>query len=251
MLKIDVFSDLHLDHWITKVYKGQRATEVLREFIKQGKSDADTVIFAGDAGNGYHWYTLVLKTLREFYTHVLAAPGNHDFYGTEGFTKHAKHYTSGYLNGTVFERGEFATCPLWTNFRNKPGFGELASKQISDYFAIPELLHSATPWELTMEANAFYREQLLAARPDIVVTHFAPSRGSEHPKYAGQALNTYFVNDDDSLVHQVNADLWVHGHGHDEFDYYVGTTHIVSFPIGYPFENFSELIGIKFKTVQI
>lgn len=245
MSKIDIFSDLHLDHWITKVYRGERATNVLREFIAAGKSDADIVIFAGDAGNGYHWYKLVMKTLAEFYTTVVGTPGNHDFYGTsEPSFDDPVHQLWGSIDNL-----DFSACPLWTNFRNKPGFGKLAEKQISDWLCIPQLLgNTYEPMLAAHKANVAFMNDVGA---QIRVTHFGPIVQSVHPKYAGDALNTYFCNDMDEWFKKLDASLWVQGHTHTELDYMHYNTRVVGHPIGYPYENYSELIGIPFKTVEV
>jgi len=55
------------------------------------------------------------------------------------------------------------------------------------------------------------------ARRTVVITHHAPHPGSIHPRYAGNAVNGAFVSDLTGLVEQ--ADLWLHGHVHDSFDY--------------------------------
>ncbi len=255
-MKIDIFSDLHLDHWMAKVYKDRRARAVLREFIRAGRSDADVVIFAGDAGNGINWYEAVLAVLNEEYETVLATPGNHCFYRTPGYVK------NWFEAGEVVEDNEvysYASCPLWTNFRKKDGFGELAEKQISDWLYIPELVewrHSGlkAAWQVTANEYRKYREKLMNMRGcalDIAITHFAPIVQSIHPRYAGDALNTYFCNDDEEMFNTVGAKLWVHGHTHSEMDYVHNGTRVVAHPIGYPYENYSELIGIPMKTVEV
>lgn len=250
-MKIDIFSDLHLDHWMAKMYKGRKARAVLREFVRAGRSDADVVIFAGDSGNGIHWYEAVLAVLKEEYETVIATPGNHDFYRTPGYTK------DWYVDGTFGdEQTVFAACPLWTNFRNKAGFGELAQNSISDWLYIPELVDYDrdlvdAPWKVTYQEYQKYRAQLTLLRTDIAVTHFAPIVQSIHPMYAGDALNTYFCNDDEEMFNAVSARLWVHGHTHKEMDYVHNDTRVIAHPIGYPMENYMDLIGIPMKTVEV
>lgn len=62
----------------------------------------------------------------------------------------------------------------------------------------------------------------------LVVTHHGPSRHSVHPRYGADPLNGAFVSDLDDLV--AHADLWVHGHVHDGFDYRVGACRVVAKP---------------------
>lgn len=243
-MKIDIFSDLHLDHWMAKVYSDRKARAVLREFIREGRSDAKVVIFAGDAGNGINWYNTVVTHLKEQYETVLATPGNHCFYRNPGYTD------DWYVDGTIGdEQTVFAACPLWTNFRKKEGFGLLAQNSISDWLYVPELVEGG--WKVTYDEYYKYREKLIFSKPEIAVTHFAPIVQSIHPRYAGDALNTYFCNDDEQMFNTVGARLWVHGHTHSEMDYVHNDTRVVAHPIGYPYENYSELIGIPMKTVEV
>ena len=68
----------------------------------------------------------------------------------------------------------------------------------------------------------------------VVVTHHGPHPLSTHPRYlgVGNRANTGFVSDLTPLLHQ--ADLWLHGHVHDSFDYSdVGRCRVVANPAGY------------------
>jgi Icc-related predicted phosphoesterase len=66
----------------------------------------------------------------------------------------------------------------------------------------------------------------------VVLTHHAPHEFSVHPRYRGDLLNAAFAS---HLPHMVErADLWVHGHTHDGFDYTVGRCRVVANPLGYP-----------------
>jgi len=54
---------------------------------------------------------------------------------------------------------------------------------------------------------------------------------SIHPRFAGSPVNLCFVSDAEHLLE--GADLWVHGHTHDSFDYRVGATRVLCNPRGY------------------
>jgi hypothetical protein len=71
----------------------------------------------------------------------------------------------------------------------------------------------------------------------VVVTHTAPSFRSQHPRFAGSALNGFFASNLDALIERLSPDIWIHGHVHDPFDYTIGNTHVVCHPRGYPGEN--------------
>jgi len=68
---------------------------------------------------------------------------------------------------------------------------------------------------------------------DIVVTDHAPSPRSVDRRFEKSLLDPAFVSNLDPLIEALGADLWVHGHTHTFFDYYVGLTRIVCNPRGY------------------
>ncbi len=51
-----------------------------------------------------------------------------------------------------------------------------------------------------------------------------------HPRFAGTLLNAAFVSDLTPLIEK--ADLWIHGHVHDSFDYEIGDTRVIANPRG-------------------
>ena len=69
--------------------------------------------------------------------------------------------------------------------------------------------------------------------PTVVITHHAPSPKSIHPRFAGSLVNACFVSDAEHLVGADRAQLWIHGHTHDSFDYVVNGCRIVCNPRGY------------------
>ncbi|MCY1375649.1 hypothetical protein D9M69_630790 [compost metagenome] len=65
----------------------------------------------------------------------------------------------------------------------------------------------------------------------VVITHHAPHPLSVHPRYAGDATNAAFASDLTELLQK--ADVWLHGHVHDGFDYSVAGCRVVANPRGY------------------
>lgn len=66
----------------------------------------------------------------------------------------------------------------------------------------------------------------------VVVTHHLPSAVSVAPRYRNDPVSAAFASKTDKLVAQ--ADLWIHGHTHDSFDYAIGKCRVVCNPRGYP-----------------
>jgi Icc-related predicted phosphoesterase len=114
---------------------------------------------------------------------------------------------------------------------------EYAGTRLNDHF----LIRTTDPLRFTPEdalreherSRTWLEREL--ARPykgkTVVVTHHGPHPLSVHPRYVGDLLNAAFVSNLDHLLEK--ADLWLHGHVHDSFDYRVGRCRVVANPLGY------------------
>ena len=51
--------------------------------------------------------------------------------------------------------------------------------------------------------------------------------------HAGSALNAAFVSDLDEMIAESRVRLWVHGHTHENVDYEIARTRILSNQCGY------------------
>jgi len=65
----------------------------------------------------------------------------------------------------------------------------------------------------------------------VVVTRHGVAPPSAHPRYADNPVNAAFVSDLEPLLEL--ADVWIHGHVHDSFDYRVGRARVIANPRGY------------------
>jgi DNA repair exonuclease SbcCD nuclease subunit len=69
----------------------------------------------------------------------------------------------------------------------------------------------------------------------VVCTHHAPSKGSEHPRYAHDQLMNGAYNSklDNFIMDRPGIKLWTHGHTHEDFDYMIKSCRVVCNPRGY------------------
>jgi hypothetical protein len=69
----------------------------------------------------------------------------------------------------------------------------------------------------------------------VVCTHHAPSKSSEHPRYAHDQLMNGAYNSrlDDFIMDRPAIKLWTHGHTHEDFDYMIKSCRVVCNPRGY------------------
>jgi predicted phosphodiesterase len=238
-MKLNVLSDLHLS---------------LGALAIPG-NDADVVILAGDVARPRE----AIAWASGFAKPVLYVPGNHEFYGGSiaGTVEDLKRLSAG-TNIRVLDDDEviidgvrFLGTTLWTDFRL---FGEgekraaamhEAQRFMRDFSRIRIGDSPFTPKGSTalFARHAAWLERKLAqphAGPTVVITHHAPSRKSIHPRFADSLLNACFVSDAERLIDGSRARLWIHGHTHDSFDYFVNGTRVLCNPRGYAKDGVNE-----------
>lgn len=235
-MKLHILSDLHLG------FQG----------MEHPRTDADVVILAGDIGKPER----AAAWARGFGKPVLYVIGNHEFYNSsipevkaefhqlfDGSSVHLLDDSALVLGGV-----RFLGATLWTDFRAN-GDGEKMAEAMAqarqfmyDFQKVrsgsgldgpvftPEdaarLFATSTAW-LDAELDKPFDG------PTVVVTHHAPTLKSIHPRFAGSPFNAAFVSDAEALLHGGRAQLWIHGHTHDSFDYRVDRTRVVCNPRGY------------------
>lgn len=222
---IGILSDLHLRP---------------QEELPRPHFAGDVMILAGDicAGKGgIEW------ALATFDCDVLYVPGNHEYYNHNVSTLDAE--LSDLCAGTrvrvlqnnvvVLNGVRFVGCTLWTDFDlygTQRESAEAAGRKINDFAVIGHgTLLLTPPQRLTLHRRSrAFLEEVLAQPFDgrtVVITHHAPSARSVAPRFQGDALATAYVSNLDGLVERSSADLWVHGHVHDSFDYTIGNTRVL------------------------
>ena len=234
-MKLNILSDLHLGFGA----------------FDRPQNDADVVILAGDISRPREAAAWALR----FEKPVLYVLGNHEFYGSsiDGAADEIKRLCAGtcvrVLDNTEIVIGHvrFLGTTLWTDFEL---FGEGERKAaamaearhlIRDFNRI-QLVEAATALFSPEDSAALFKRQagwldgrLDAAHdgPTVVITHHAPTRKSIHPRFVDSLLNACFVSDAERLIRADRAQLWIHGHTHDSFDYIVNGTRVVCNPRGY------------------
>ncbi len=241
-MKLHILSDLHLS----------------RGALEIPRNDADLVILAGDIARPPE----AVAWARGLGKPVLYVPGNHEFYG--GGIANTVQALRGLCGGTrihVLDRDEliiggvrFLGTTLWTDFMlwGEGGQRALAMQEAQRFMrdfqtiqADPAANRLFTPHDCAAlcRANAGWLDSRLAqvhAGPTVVITHHAPSRLSIHPRFADSLINGCFVSDLQHLAGGQRAQLWVHGHTHDSFDYLLKGTRVVCNPRGYAKDGVNE-----------
>lgn len=235
-MRIAVFSDLHL--------------ETLQAFpdwqcVPEVPDDVDVIVLAGDIHSG----TRGLDALARCGAGHLYVAGNHEYYHHDvelldlelaqkanALGLHFLQRRSVEINGV-----RFLGTTLWTDFSIQAGWrwgSQLVAQAfIPDFRLIRFRGRRFTPLDAMHlhQLNRTWLETQLRipfAGRTVVITHHAPHPGSIHPRFALSPVNAAFVSDLQPLVEL--ADVWIHGHMHDSFDYTTaGGTRIVVNPRGY------------------
>jgi len=241
-MNLHVASDLHLEYLNKRFPDYLRVDRLYTPF-------ADIMILAGDI----HTQTTAIDRFGQWPHPVLYVPGNHEFYDhaiepqVSALRKAAENTAVIVMSCDEYiDQGvRFLGCTLWTDYQlNGTGGRQLAAMfaceaRIADHRKIMGItkpgqgFSAQLAYERHLEERAWLEEKLSEPfnGPTVVITHHAPSRGSIHPRFRGDPANSAFVSDLDDLV--ARADLWIHGHVHDSFDYKVGKCRVVANPGSY------------------
>lgn len=236
-MRLQIASDLHLEYleWKFPAFRGVEPAA------------ADVLVLAGDVAKG----SRVLDLFGGWPYPVVYVPGNHEFYGGEipDVLADLRQRAAGFPNVKVLAPGiwehggvRFIGCTLWTDYAI---FGAervaeamaICGVQIEDHRAIRNTgdrpFLPADALALHRAQRQWLRERLAEpfAGKTVVVTHHAPHRKSIAAQYADDLSSAAFVSDLTDCLGI--ADLHIHGHTHESFDYKVSGTRIVANPMGY------------------
>ncbi|MGF6093068.1 metallophosphoesterase family protein [Pseudomonas sp. 18173] len=220
--------------------------------------DADIVVLAGDIARP----AKAIEWARACPVPLVYVAGNHEFYGSDLVSTHEQ--LKSLAQGTqihVLERSEyvhdgvrFLGCTLWSDHRlldspeDRAQGIDLATQLIRDFSHIriapdfPDLFTPAISQLVFLQSVAWLEDCFTrdSSMPTVVVSHFAPTRLSIAPAFAGSPINSSFVSDLEARIKDWQPALWLHGHTHGSFDYRVGDTRVVCNPRGYARNGINE-----------
>jgi predicted phosphodiesterase len=190
-------------------------------------------------------------------------PGNHEFYRTKRGSMESAERAAAQAAGAsrlfLLNPGEvelngirFLGCTLWTDYNlygNVMKAMTAAANGMTDHRLI-RTEDGAPPGSAIrfMPEHALKRHKCELAwleskladpfdGPTVVVTHMSPSGKSVPDRFEGDPLTPSFSSNLEWLIEKYQPALWVHGHTHDSFDYWIGNkTRVVCNPAGYPHE---------------
>lgn len=241
-MRLNVLSDLHMS------VAG----------LERPRNDADLVVLAGDIARPREAAAWALG----FDKPVLYVLGNHEFYGSslEGAAAELKRLCAGThvhvldQDEAVIDGVRFLGSTLWTDFRL---FGDgdardqamASARHLMRDFSRIRIVDAADALFAPEDSAALFRRHAdwidgrldsPHAGPTVVITHHAPSRRSIHPRFADSLTSACFVSDAEHLLQDHRAQLWIHGHTHDSFDYVLHGARVVCNPRGYAKDGVNE-----------
>lgn len=253
-MKIGFVSDLHADNHALSIpnYMKRLIIDLAGQVVR---NKIDALLILGDLADSSAYINGFVDGLR-----ALTGPevkiaylfGNHCYYGETLWPWTPKGVgfdfddQSTLLDRSVLNLGEarILGCTLWTDLAKGTHANE-CRKRLRDF----EYIFSAPEREIDSAFRPIQPEDYLAAHKldlawlkrelatpfdgiTIVATHHAPSFRSVSIKNAGSSISGGFCVDLEEMILEHEPALWLHGHLHEEVDYFVGRTHVASNPWG-------------------
>ena len=213
-MKIQIVSDLHLE-FLTVVEVLEVADRI------SYKTNADVLVLAGDicslnkrsSGN----FSYFLDAVQEKYKDIIYVMGNHEYYGTSySDVKELMRRTIQYRPNTpltVLENKSITIGDI-TFYGTTLWFEEtvqssLIRYNLNDYKCIKDF----TPDEYCREAIKFIKSIEDTESKKVLITHHVPHSGFISPRYVGNEMNCFYLNEVGKYLDKF--DLVTFGHSHD------------------------------------
>lgn len=240
-MKLQIASDLHLDFYtpgpIEDFQKNFRRV-FGREFMNIG--NVDVLVLAGDFGP-LPLFKRLMEEVSVFYPQVVFVLGNHDFWN------HSFKETSDAIDDAIdelnnvhwlnndfvsFDNQRFYGGTMW--FPRTENVHEILQKRHFPDFRLIKNFEA----DVYIDNLNFENGLKKIDEGTIVISHHLPLNQSIDPKFVGNSMNCFFLNDCSELISEKEPKIWIHGHTHSSNDYtWQKKTRVVCNPFGYPREN--------------
>jgi len=237
LTKLWILSDLHLEF-----FEGKYSPNPPKH---------DFLILAGDIDIGIKNSVYSISHLSN--NPIIQIAGNHEYYrryfeneinAIDDVRSAGWNYLENHTYISQEHNIKFIGCTLWSDFNifnNQQESMILSERYINDFFLINHNGRNFRPeyaLKIHKTSLSFLNRELESPfmGKRVVITHHAPSKYSIHPRFQDSPLTPSFVNNLEKLILRYQPDLWIHGHTHDSFDYYIKNTRVICNPRGYDHE---------------
>lgn len=235
-LRLQLTSDLHLE------FLNKEQVEELANRISYNTS-ADVLILSGDicsfsSESINNLYTF-LNVIKDSYPDIIYVLGNHEYYGTSKQEVHElKHRLKKYYSNLYILENESVTIRKFevedvTFYGTTLWFEEtvetsLIRYSLNDYRYIKDF----TPDVWCRKALSYIRNIPDSESKKVLITHHVPHSRLISPKYVGNEMNCFYLNEIGKYLNKF--DLVTFGHSHESVNYqFSDRTLAMSNPRGY------------------
>lgn len=233
-------SDLHLEFTNYDYFHLHTPADTDRE---------EVMVLAGDIGVGVGAMPFI-EYMCSHFKYVIMVFGNHEFYGNNygSLIERWKQYELNeaprnfhflYNDWRLLDGVRFLGGTMWTSFGDRNVMTMNAARDMmNDYRKIRNngpLLPSFILEENT-KFMAFLKEEFEKDfdGKTVVVTHHSPGNELRRRGVIGDILGgCYFADIEQYIGESDKASVWIHGHTHESWDYYINNTNVVCNPYGY------------------
>jgi Icc-related predicted phosphoesterase len=258
-MKINLVSDMHLNFADIELPGGDvliMAGDIIEAGVLRRADNARKDTFLADR------FRRFFKEEMPKYRHVIYVMGNHEHYNNS-YDDTADRIRRELPNNVHFLEQEsvqiddvwFFGATFWTDMnKGNPTSMQIIKQSMNDFKIIKfghgvrvDSLYGDSYWTNTFTpayAASVFKDTVgklkdfLAEHKDdkvVVVSHHAPSSLSIDPVYADDRhMNGAYYSDLSELIlDNPQIKTWVHGHMHNQSDYMIGSTRVVTNPRGY------------------
>jgi len=211
------------------------------------KPVGDILILAGDItywGKKHftHWF---FDYISDHFETIYYLTGNHEFYSGKDLKVLDKPVYEGIRDNIYLVSNHIVSLkdvdlfftPLWSHIPDSKSL--LVEHRVGDFHQIKykgKRLDYKTFNLLHQNSLAFLKESIASSRAKkkVVVTHHIPTQICNPDYYRDSDINSAFVSEQYSLIHDWDVDYWIYGHHHanmPEVD--INGTKLVTNQLGY------------------
>ncbi len=236
-MRIQYCSDLHLEFSSNNLFLHKNLI----------KPVGDILLLAGDVTywekkHLKHWF---FDYISDNFKTVFYVPGNHEFYTGKDlkildkpvFEKIKDNVFLVNNSSTLIDDIEIFLTTFWSQIpESKSLFVEYGVRDFHQIKYHGDRLNYKTFNQLHELSILFLKDSInkSKARKKIVVTHHIPTQICNPEQYRGSDINSAFVSEQYSLIHDCDIDYWIYGHHHANMpEVNINGTKLVTNQLGY------------------